>query len=132
MSTKKARMSRFLVLSATQSNGFYKRRNALLSRILSILFPPRLPGKIRDWDERVEPRIEEQGWAGNVQEHYRDAIQRHWAESAPPYRAHWGSPEYRAQLRNAEETMLEWEKELIAQGYINTIHDCWERPDETA
>jgi hypothetical protein len=98
----------------------------MLSRILSILFPPQLPGKIRDWEERVERRIDEQGWAGNVKEHYRDAIQRHWAENKQP-RPRWGLPEYHAQLANAQMEIAEMEMDLIAQGYVNTIHDVWEK-----
>jgi len=53
----------------------------MIAWLLSILFPPRLPGKVRDWEERTEQFQLEQGCAGKVQAHYRDAIQRHWAEN---------------------------------------------------
>lgn len=54
----------------------------MIAIILSTLFPPRLPGRLHDWpDERADRiQFEEQGWAGNVREHYRDAIARHFAE----------------------------------------------------
>lgn len=94
--------------------------------LLSILFPPRMPGKVRDWNERIEYRAEEQGWAGNVREHYHDAIQRHWAERPAP--VHLFSREYQMQLRYAAKEMAAVERDLIAQGYVNTIHDCWEKP----
>src|SRR5208283_1002346 len=51
--------------------------NALISLLLSTLFPPS-PGRI---DGRIEgfEDYDEQGWAGNVREKpYRDAIDRHW------------------------------------------------------
>jgi hypothetical protein len=53
----------------------------MIAWLLSKLFPPRLPGKIRDWEERIEADKNEQGWAGNVQRHYRDGIERYFAEN---------------------------------------------------
>lgn len=96
--------------------------------LLSILFPPRLPGKVRDWHDRVEYRADEQGWAGNVREHYRDAIQRHWGERAIPVRLF--SREYLSQIRHAEIEMAAIESNLVAQGFVNTIHDCWEKKED--
>jgi hypothetical protein len=53
----------------------------MIARILSLLFPPRPLGRVRDWEERIDPRplFEEQGWAGNVR-HLRTGIDRHFAE----------------------------------------------------
>jgi hypothetical protein len=104
----------------------------MLPKILSILFPPKLPGKIRDWNERVEDRIDEQGWAGNVREHYRDGIQRHWAETPRTYRTQWGTPEYHAQMLDAEETSREMESDLIAAGYIEVAPSEWMKVEEIA
>jgi hypothetical protein len=101
----------------------------MIAWILSRLFPPRLPGKIRDWPEPTpyRTRQEEQGWAGNVQQHYRDGIDRHWSE----HKLYGGTcHQWGIQLRNAEETMAAFERALTEQGYINTIHDCWEMPNE--
>lgn len=52
----------------------------MFAQILAWLFPPRLPRRLEDWPEPVKWEIHEQGWAGNVQKHYRDGIERHWAE----------------------------------------------------
>lgn len=97
--------------------------------LLSILFPPGLPGKVRDWHERVEQRTDEQGWAGNVREkQFRDAIQRHWAETST--RESWEQfAKRQTQLMHAAGMIDLLEKQLIAQGYVNTIHDCWEKKD---
>jgi hypothetical protein len=103
----------------------------MLPKILSILFPPKLPGKIRDWDERVERRINEQGWAGNVREHYRDGIQRYWAETPRAYRK-LRSPECHAQIRHAEDAMLEMELELITEGYVEVMPGEWMKVEEIA
>ena len=51
----------------------------MIEKILSKLFPPsvRSLGRMRI----IEPEgFDEQGWAGNVKEHYRDGIQRVFAE----------------------------------------------------
>ena len=90
--------------------------------ILSILFPPRMPGKVRDWHERVEQRTDEQGWAGNVREK-----QFRWAERSVPVRLF--SREYYAQISYAQMAIAELERDLIARGYVNLIHDCWEKKD---
>ena len=100
----------------------------MFARLLSWLFPPVLPGRVRDWHERIDPVQREEGWAGNVRRRYRDGIDRYFSENPPPT-IRWGSPEYRAQLREAEQAMLACERDLISQGYVNTIHDCWE-PNE--
>lgn len=101
---------------------------SFMNWLLSILFPPGLPGKVRDWHERVEQRTDEQGWAGNVREkQFRDAIQRHWAERSVPVRLF--SREYYAQMQYAQMDIAELERDLIARGYVNTIHDCWEKKD---
>jgi hypothetical protein len=38
--------------------------------------------------------------------------------------------QYLEQLRRAEEFMLEFTQKLEREGYVNTIHDCWEKIDE--
>jgi len=54
----------------------------MFARLLSILFPPRLPGHIRDWGERSEPIHEEQGSASPARrKKYRNGIERHFAEN---------------------------------------------------
>jgi hypothetical protein len=52
----------------------------MLGRILAWVFPPVLPGKVRDWEERTAPEFHEEGWAGKVTQHYKDGIDRHFAE----------------------------------------------------
>ena len=52
----------------------------MIAWILSRLFPPKL-GRIRDWENPAVTEFHEQGWAGNVKQHYRDGIQRYFAES---------------------------------------------------
>jgi hypothetical protein len=52
----------------------------MIARILSWLFPPALPGKVRDWEERAVVEHPEQGWAGNVKRRYRDGIERYFTE----------------------------------------------------
>lgn len=52
----------------------------MLARLLSLLFPPRLPNAVEDWEPPADPR-QEQGWAGNrKRKPYRDGIARHFAE----------------------------------------------------
>lgn len=52
----------------------------MLEKLLSLVFPPRLPGRVRDWPE-PEPALtfHEQGWAGNTRRKYT-GIERHWME----------------------------------------------------
>jgi hypothetical protein len=54
----------------------------ILNFVLGPIFPVRLPGKIRDWDERIDPL--EFGVGSRIgvprRKKYRDAIERHWAE----------------------------------------------------
>jgi hypothetical protein len=38
--------------------------------------------------------------------------------------------QYAEQLRRAEIFMAEFIKRLEAEGYVNTIHDCWEKSDD--
>jgi hypothetical protein len=104
----------------------------MLSRILSILFPPQLPGKIRDWEERVERHIDEQGWAGNVQKHYRDAIQRHWAEGAPDHRFRLNAADFHMPLTKAQQLLVDEEINLITHGYACMVYDRWENDAENS
>ena len=54
----------------------------MIARILSRLFPPRLPGPIKGWEGSREPWFSEQGSAGPVRPRpYRDGIERFYAEN---------------------------------------------------
>lgn len=56
-------------------------RLGLVERALSFLFPLRLPSPIRDWEDREEQAIVEQGCAGPAKrKKYRDGVERHFAE----------------------------------------------------
>ena len=39
------------------------------------------------------------------------------------------SEQYARQLVSAQFEIAKLEEDLIAQGYVNTIHDCWEKPE---
>jgi hypothetical protein len=53
----------------------------MIERILSVLFPPRLPGRI-DREVQVEYEFQEQGSAGPVKRKlYRNGIERFYAEN---------------------------------------------------
>ena len=99
----------------------------ILSNLLSILFPPVLPGRIRDWEQRVEEAFEEQGSAGPARpKRYRNGIDRYFAENKlASYQSN--NRQYQTQLRHAREEIVATERDLIAQGYTNTMHDCWEK-----
>ena len=99
----------------------------MIARLLGWLFPPILPGRVRDWEERIAPEYHEQGWAGKVQRKYRDGIDRHFSENPPVYRA--SRHQWNIQLSCAQEQIAEFETEMEAQGYVNTIHDCWEKTE---
>lgn len=43
-------------------------------------------------------------------------------------RAPW--TQYEQQLRYAAAEIAALEQDLRKQGYVNTIHDCWELPEE--
>ncbi len=103
----------------------------MIARILSFLFPPKLPGRIHDWPEPEPTRYlaEEQGWAGNVKRRFT-GIEKHWMMDREPKIYRVDRKQYRAQLLHAEKHMVALEKDLIAQGYVNTIHDCWEKVDD--
>lgn len=50
----------------------------MIAQILAWLFPPKLPGKVRDWNERDRALVlTEQGWAGNTRRKYT-GIEKHW------------------------------------------------------
>ena len=104
----------------------------MIAKILSLLFPPRLPGQVRDWDARVPDAELDDSWAGPAKrKRYRDGIERHFAENIHPiHRINFD--QYHTQLMYAQIEMAAVEKDLIAQGYVNTIHDCWEKPSEDA
>lgn len=105
----------------------------MIAFILSKLFPPRLPGPISDWDARVDYCFNEQGWAGNVKRGpYRDGIERYFAERTVEKRQTYtlSVHQYLTQLRAAEMSAAADEHLLRTQGYVNTIHDCWERLEE--
>lgn len=107
----------------------------MIAWLLSKLFPPRMPGKVRDWEERepVKTIFTEEGWAGNVRRKYT-GIEKHWraVDDARHKSRRIDSRQYWAQLREAEKYMATVEKDLLAQGYVNTIHDCWEKPEENS
>jgi hypothetical protein len=55
----------------------------MISRLLALLFPPRLPSQIPDWFERVECHAIEEGSAGPAKrKRYRDGIERWFAENS--------------------------------------------------
>lgn len=97
-----------------------------LTFLFNSMFGPRL-GRVRDWNLRVDLEgFDEQGSIGIPQrKQYRDAIERHWTKtkSRRVDRTQWTR-----QLIHAEKEMAEIERELTMQGYVNTIHDCWEKP----
>jgi hypothetical protein len=94
----------------------------MFSRLLSRLFPLRLPSRIKDWESRAE--YDEQGSAGAAKrKKYRDGIERHFAERAHP-RYFATNSQYMEQLLNAEQQMLKLEKDMLAAGYI-FVHDEW-------
>lgn len=98
----------------------------MIAHILSLLFPPKLPSPIQNWEERTENTFEEQGCAGTAKrKRYRNGIERHFAENSPVWRI--DRNQYQQQLIRAEAGIDVFERELIAQGYTNTIHDCWEK-----
>lgn len=101
-----------------------------IERFLSFVFPPRLPGSM-DLSERVE--YDEQGSCGKAQRKlYANGIERHFAEQRIAKCKQWYSGthrQYLAQLRNAEAQMAEHERELVAAGYVNVVHDEWMHPD---
>lgn len=110
----------------------------MISRILSWLFPPVLPGYVRDWSEREEYWPHEEGSAEPPKlKKYRDGIDRHFAEQGLSI----GTPVWQResfttfmarhslQLHNAEKEIAAVEKDMLAQGYTNTIHDCWEKEE---
>jgi hypothetical protein len=101
----------------------------MFARVLSWLFPPRLPRRLEDWPEPVKWEIHEQGWAGNVQRHYRDGIERHWAEQDAKFHRR-DTLQWHLQMLHAEKQMAAIEQEMRDQGYVNTIHDCWEKMDD--
>lgn len=53
----------------------------MIAWLLSKLFPPILPGHVRDWSEREEFWPREEGSAAPARpKKYRDGIDRHFAE----------------------------------------------------
>jgi len=100
----------------------------MIARLLSWLFPPKLP-RVTAWDG---PRTEydEQGSVGPVRrKQYRDGIERHFAEERESkiHRYYLAYPQWLAQVRYAEKEMQALELSLQLQGYRNTVHDCWEK-----
>ena len=90
---------------------------------LSWLFPPRLPGPVRDWEPPADP-VAEQGKVLRVY-HKLTGIERHFAEvdaeRAKP-RYFGTNSQYMQQLRNAENQRQQHARDLVAAGYVNTIH----------
>lgn len=55
----------------------------MIAKLLSILFPPKLPTQVPDWFERVEYHAVEEGSAGTVKrKRYKNGIERHYAENS--------------------------------------------------
>lgn len=53
----------------------------MIARILSFLFPPRCPGRVRDWVDRFETTFVEQGSVEHAKpRQYRDGIDRYFTE----------------------------------------------------
>jgi hypothetical protein len=102
---------------------------AWISHLLSKLFPPKLPGRLSVRDEQG---FDEQGCAGNVQpKQYRNGIERHFAENTRAiHRSTWA--QYHIQLIHAQKEIAVFERDLVTQGYVNTMHDCWEQKELTA
>ena len=51
----------------------------MIAHFLSFLFPPRLPGRVMDWQPLDDYQFPEQGWAGNVKRRYT-GIERYHAQ----------------------------------------------------
>jgi hypothetical protein len=51
----------------------------LIAQLLALFFPPKMPGYIQDWGDRVEYESYEQGRA-RLAPRYRNGIERHFAE----------------------------------------------------
>ena len=105
----------------------------MISQILGFLFPPTLTGAVRDWEKRVDPDLIDESSAGPVRTRkYRDGIDRHFAEQRArrAFPELLFSPEYAAQTRGVQEAIRCSELQLSRLGYVNTIHDCWERVDD--
>lgn len=82
----------------------------MLARLLSLLFPPRLPKAAVDWTPPADP-YPEQGWAGKVKRKpFRNGIDRYFAEE---------------QMRRAEVQMAKVIADAEARGYRHAIHDEW-------
>ena len=90
----------------------------IIETILGFLWPPKLP---------VVESVRE-AFAGEASDNLGDGIIGP-AKLKPfrdgIHRVQW--EQYQIQLREAARWMEAYEKELIAQGYHNTIHDVWER-----
>lgn len=54
----------------------------MISKLLSFMFPPQLPGRVQNWECRTIENFDE-GWAGNVRpKEYRDGIDRHFQQES--------------------------------------------------
>ncbi len=51
----------------------------MIAFLLSQIFPPRLPGCVDDWGDRVEYQFDEQGCASPARRKFT-GIERHYAE----------------------------------------------------
>ena len=97
-------------------------------KILSLLFPPKLPSPVTEWTTHEE--AEDQGSCGNVRfKKHANGIERHFAEEAEARCQRYFGASYRqymAQLLKSEKEMQRHLDALVAAGYVNTIHDYWE------
>jgi hypothetical protein len=58
-------------------------QSAVVARVLAFLFPPKLPGRVEGWQDRVETVPQESGKAEPARrKQYRDGIERHFAENS--------------------------------------------------
>jgi hypothetical protein len=59
-------------------------QSAVVARVLAFLFPPKLPGRVEGWQDRVEAAVpQESGQAGPARrKQYRNGIERHFAENS--------------------------------------------------
>lgn len=52
----------------------------MLERILAFLFPPRLPGRVTDWDARTEIKLDFSSTGPVTLKQYRNGIDRYFTE----------------------------------------------------
>lgn len=105
----------------------------MLEKLLSFLFPPVLPGKIREWPDPTPYRTlaDEQGSA-RLAPRYRDGIERYWAEhdAAVKMKFDLYGRDRQENLVDINTMIAAFDARMTAEEYVNTIHDCWEKEEK--